>query len=359
MKKSIKSFSIGLIIGVTISIFSGMVFARNLNMKNIDVYSGGIKVIVNGDEIGLRDVLNNNVEPFLYSGTTYVPIRAISETLNKVVLWNNENSGVYIFDKYGHEFYSSTSGEYLTDSTRAPLKIESKEKIYNNMKKEDVIEILGVPHFLTAKEDIYNAYFFEDGEILLTAYDNGMAFGYFCTKNGEKNLNAKDESEEKNEIIVNQIEGIEDSNVDIKIKNIDKNNIKSYYEDIKLLNDMKLHYAYSKYYKEGNEYSDLGEVMLCFTISEKNKSVNISFSENRDLLLDYYHLKKENIVSKIRNNSAIIIDNTRGGYGVSFNKDGLNYCVEATGYSIQEVVELIENIFESKIGTIMEIVKAG
>ncbi len=240
MKNSIKSFSMGLIIGITISMFSGIVFARNLNMKNIDVYSGGIKVIVNGEEIGLSDVLNNNVEPFLYSGTTYVPIRAISETLNKIVLWNNENS-----------------------------------------------------------------------------------------------------------------------NVDIKIKNIDKNNIKSYYEDIKLLNDMKLHYAYSKYYKAGNEYSDLGEVMLCFTVSEKNKSVNISFSENRDLLLDYYHLKKENVVSRIRNNSAIIIDNTRGGYGVSFNKDGLNYCVEATGYSIQEVVELIENIFESKIGTIMEIAKAG
>lgn len=357
MKKSIKSFSMGLIIGVTISTFGGIVFSKSLNMKNIDVYSGNIKVVVEGNEIELKDVLNSEVEPFLYNGTTYVPIRAISEYFDKKVLWDGEDSKVYIFSQYNHEFYTPQVKDVKTDPNRPPLKNELKELIYKDMPSEKATEILGIPHFYSGSGFIYDVYLFEDGEVLLIAYDADGAFGHFDTKDGERELREKDETISDNEIIINKIEGIDDSNVDIKTKNIDKTNIKSYYEDIKLLNDMKLHYAYSKYYKNGNEYSDLGEVMLYFIIAENNKSIRISFSENRDLLLDYYHLKEENIVSKIGNNSAIIIDNTRGGYAASFDKEGMNYCVEVKGFSVQELVDLVENIFESDISTILEMEK--
>ncbi len=161
---------------------------------------------------------------------------------------------------------------------------------------------------------------------------------------------------DEDKIIINKIETINSDNVDIKTKNVDKTSIKSYYEDIKLLNNMKLHYAHSIYYKNGNEYNDLGEVRLVF-IDENKKSIHISFSENRDLLLDYFYLKGERVESQIKDNPVLIIDNTIGGYVASFDKDGLNYYVDVKGFSTQELVDLVKNIFESNISKVLEVVK--
>ena len=119
---------------------------------------------------------------------------------------------------------------------------------------------------------------------------------------------------------------------------------------------MKLHYAHSIYYKNGNEYNDLGEIMLLF-IAENNKSIRISFSENRDLLLDYFYIKGECVESKIKDTRVLFIDNEIGGYVASFDKNGFNYCVEVYGYSTQELVELVKNIFESNISATLELVK--
>ena len=160
---------------------------------------------------------------------------------------------------------------------------------------------------------------------------------------------------EEDKIVINKIGTINSDNVDIKTKNIDKTSIKSYYKDIEILNNMKLHYAHSIYYKNGNEYNDLGEIMLLF-IGENNKGIRISFSGNRDLLLDNFYIKGERIESQIKNIPVLIIDNTIGGYVASFNKDRLNYYVDAKGFSTHELVDLVKNIFESNISEIIKIV---
>ena len=161
---------------------------------------------------------------------------------------------------------------------------------------------------------------------------------------------------DEDKIVINKIGTINYDNVDIQTKNIDKTSIKSYYEDIELLKNMKLHYAHSKYYKKGNEYNDLGEIMLLF-IAENNKRIRISFSENREILLDYFYIKGEHIESKIKDTPVLLIDNEIGGYVASFDKNGFNYCVEVYGYSTQELVDLVKNIFESNIGEVLEVVK--
>lgn len=63
------------------------------------IVSDNIKIMIDGQEFIPKDVTGNIVEPFLYNGTTYVPIRAISEVYNKVVSWDGENSIVYITNK--------------------------------------------------------------------------------------------------------------------------------------------------------------------------------------------------------------------------------------------------------------------
>lgn len=161
---------------------------------------------------------------------------------------------------------------------------------------------------------------------------------------------------DEDKIVINKIGTINSDNVDIKTKNIDKTSIKSYYKDIEILNNMKLHYAHSIYYKNGNEYNDLGEIMLLF-ITENNKSIRISFSENRDLLLDNFYIKGECVESKIKDILVLFIDNEIGGYVASFDKDGLNYYIDAKGFSTQELVDFVKNIFESNISATLELVK--
>ena len=46
-----------------------------------------------------KDVNGNIIEPFIVDGTTYLPIRAISEALNKEVLWDSESNAVRVFTK--------------------------------------------------------------------------------------------------------------------------------------------------------------------------------------------------------------------------------------------------------------------
>ena len=85
------------------------------------IVSDNIKIMIDGQEFIPKDVTGNIVEPFLYNGTTYVPIRAISEVYNKVVSWDGENSIVYITNKpYLFGPYPS-DGRKLDDKSKIKL----------------------------------------------------------------------------------------------------------------------------------------------------------------------------------------------------------------------------------------------
>jgi hypothetical protein len=63
--------------------------------KNIEVYTGA-KIFVNGRELHPTDVKGNELETFIYEGTTYIPLRAVSEALGAEVSWNSEYKTAYI-----------------------------------------------------------------------------------------------------------------------------------------------------------------------------------------------------------------------------------------------------------------------
>ena len=63
--------------------------------KNIDVFTG-VSIFVDGRELHPSDVKGNEVEAFIYEGTTYVPLRAVGEALGAEVSWNKDTKTVYL-----------------------------------------------------------------------------------------------------------------------------------------------------------------------------------------------------------------------------------------------------------------------
>lgn len=64
-------------------------FASNA-VKNITVYYQDIKIVVDGIK------QNPSAEPFIYNGTTYLPVRAVGEALGEKVNWDQNTKTVTI-----------------------------------------------------------------------------------------------------------------------------------------------------------------------------------------------------------------------------------------------------------------------
>ena len=64
----------------------------------IEVTMSGIKVYWDGVEKKLTDANGEKVEPMIYNGTTYVPVRAMANLLGKKVSWNQQQQAVIVGD---------------------------------------------------------------------------------------------------------------------------------------------------------------------------------------------------------------------------------------------------------------------
>lgn len=94
--------------------------------KSIDVYYNTAKKIV----IDGVDRTPEEKKPFVYGGTTYVPLRYISESLGKEVNWDGNTGTIYIGNMPGEIVY-------LTDIT--PYNINDFEGYYRYKLDEEMI----------------------------------------------------------------------------------------------------------------------------------------------------------------------------------------------------------------------------
>lgn len=93
MKKSeLKGMAKGIVLTLLVMTLAVSAMAAG---KMIEVTSG-IKLNIDGAAFVPKDVNGNTVEVFSYNGTTYVPIRAISEAFNKEVKWDGTAQTVMI-----------------------------------------------------------------------------------------------------------------------------------------------------------------------------------------------------------------------------------------------------------------------
>ncbi len=109
--KKYKHFFSGVVFTLVLVLLAGTVMAKSSH-ETIKVLYNNIKLVVNGETVVFgKDGAGKKIEPFIYNGTTYLPVRAAGEALGKEVKWDGKNQTVYLDDvKRGD---SSTA--YMTD----------------------------------------------------------------------------------------------------------------------------------------------------------------------------------------------------------------------------------------------------
>ncbi|MDR0570296.1 MAG: copper amine oxidase N-terminal domain-containing protein [Clostridiales Family XIII bacterium] len=93
--EKLKGIAIGFLAAAVVFSVAGAVHA-SVGTFQLNATYANIKIYVDGKPIEPKDVKGDKVEPFIVSGTTYLPVRAVSEALGKDVEWDAENRAVYI-----------------------------------------------------------------------------------------------------------------------------------------------------------------------------------------------------------------------------------------------------------------------
>lgn len=84
---------------VAVSITLGVtVFAKQAT-ETISVMYDNIKILIDGVEYTAYDANGEVVEPFIYNGTTYLPVRGIANAFDKEVEWEPQTSTVVLGSK--------------------------------------------------------------------------------------------------------------------------------------------------------------------------------------------------------------------------------------------------------------------
>lgn len=108
-----------------------------LTGKTIQVLTGA-EIYIDGVKMEPTDANGNPVETFAYNGTTYVPLRAVSEYLGKAVNWDGANQRVYIGEAPGVKQYLNTvCPPYQSDGYKTPTTVEMAGQKYANVIKFD------------------------------------------------------------------------------------------------------------------------------------------------------------------------------------------------------------------------------
>lgn len=82
----------------SILLLSATVIAKSTT-ETLNVIYDNIKIMIDGVEYIPTDVNGNVIEPFIYNGTTYLPVRGIANAFDKDVDWEAQTSTVIIGSK--------------------------------------------------------------------------------------------------------------------------------------------------------------------------------------------------------------------------------------------------------------------
>ena len=96
MKQRMQGIIIGLVIGTLCACCIG--YAKRQN-ETIEVQYNNIKVYKDNVLCELKDSNGSVIEPFIYNGTTYMPVRGTATLADMQVTWDGATQSVYLWDE--------------------------------------------------------------------------------------------------------------------------------------------------------------------------------------------------------------------------------------------------------------------
>ena len=95
MKKRLQGLVIGVLIG---TLLTGAAAYAAVGNKTIEVLYNNIKVYKDNVLCELKDANGTIIEPFIYNGTTYMPVRGTASLADMQVTWDGATQSVYLWD---------------------------------------------------------------------------------------------------------------------------------------------------------------------------------------------------------------------------------------------------------------------
>ena len=98
-------------------------------------------ILIDGDKKEFYSVLGQKIYPILYNGSTYLPIRAIGEIMDKEVLWDASNNTVTLKSKNSITVTDADSFTQ-TDNNKGNISLEEAKRIaleHANVKESDAV----------------------------------------------------------------------------------------------------------------------------------------------------------------------------------------------------------------------------
>lgn len=107
-----KNFFAGMLTMLLIVCLAGTALATTGKITKELEYRN-IRVTLDGKALDLRDAKGNSVEPFMFDGTNYLPVRALAEALGLDVAWDSANATVVLSTPGKTSATSVGEGMYL------------------------------------------------------------------------------------------------------------------------------------------------------------------------------------------------------------------------------------------------------
>ncbi len=134
MNKTLKGYVIGVL--TTTIVTGGVALAKSVT-ETIEVTYDNIKVYKDNVLCETKDSNGNTVEPFIYNGTTYMPVRGTAQLADMRVTWDGASKSVYLWDEMsedGNLYALDVCPPYETESYTAYMTNDGKSFSMANKK---------------------------------------------------------------------------------------------------------------------------------------------------------------------------------------------------------------------------------
>lgn len=170
-KKSVlKGYVLGLLTAALVATMVVPGFAATV-AKTITVHTG-ITLYYDGEKVVPKDANGKRVEPLLYNGTTYLPVRAVSGLFHEDINWDGKTQSVYIGDMPGKTTYLADLTAYESSCLSLPDTVTMDGKTYVNGFKLGDGSITGSKEYVSWNLDgQYDTLEFDVGHVLGTDHD--------------------------------------------------------------------------------------------------------------------------------------------------------------------------------------------